>query len=452
MTTNRNGKPRQRLAHKKSRTGCTACKQRRVRCGEERPVCRSCLVYGTDCVYLRDAVQVAAASPKEVATDEIKQRLPSLLPATPADPFDVLPVKMTHRSSEAFYYFVRDRNLLSDLTCEGKPSDSRLGLAQTDPTWFQITLCITAAHRTLQRHPDFQETYLLHRQGLLHWLGDYLKYATGIVPASYLSVIGTIIMSDSAFGDDSSVQAHLKGAFSLLDARKRVEKQWRFYDCLKKRLLLMTLFVTYVIQNHQSAKILGCTDFDPVVVSMYIQMGNEFLQAPILAGNPYAATRTDGQILGWLYKAVRELRQNEPCGRDPWAWVRSTGLSPREARLWMRAVSAYALTVGTMDWFGMEQEGDEPSGPAASEELRQLRIWWADLVDAWAAGGRPMTYDIAEQMWQKMKWLESDEGLGVLHEITLQAQWDGLSLEANDQVEHEVGQDNSGLAPEFMYV
>ncbi|KAI0379922.1 hypothetical protein F5Y04DRAFT_258706 [Hypomontagnella monticulosa] len=40
-----------RLYHKKSRTGCMRCKQRRVKCDENRPSCGSCTRHAVPCVY-----------------------------------------------------------------------------------------------------------------------------------------------------------------------------------------------------------------------------------------------------------------------------------------------------------------------------------------------------------------------------------------------------------------
>ncbi|OTA61100.1 hypothetical protein K449DRAFT_383163 [Hypoxylon sp. EC38] len=40
-----------RLYHKKSRTGCMRCKQRRVKCDEIRPSCGSCSRHAVECVY-----------------------------------------------------------------------------------------------------------------------------------------------------------------------------------------------------------------------------------------------------------------------------------------------------------------------------------------------------------------------------------------------------------------
>ncbi|KAH8881918.1 hypothetical protein GQ53DRAFT_466237 [Thozetella sp. PMI_491] len=43
--------PRQRRAHKKRRDGCTSCKRRHVRCGEEKPKCFQCLERSYECIY-----------------------------------------------------------------------------------------------------------------------------------------------------------------------------------------------------------------------------------------------------------------------------------------------------------------------------------------------------------------------------------------------------------------
>ncbi|EGC48565.1 C6 zinc finger domain-containing protein [Histoplasma capsulatum var. duboisii H88] len=40
-----------RKAHRKSRTGCVNCKQRRIKCDEIKPCCRRCEIYGVDCTY-----------------------------------------------------------------------------------------------------------------------------------------------------------------------------------------------------------------------------------------------------------------------------------------------------------------------------------------------------------------------------------------------------------------
>ncbi|KAJ9207458.1 transcriptional regulator family: Fungal Specific TF [Paecilomyces variotii] len=44
---------KQRVAHTKSRNGCFACKNRRVKCNEERPICGACSLRGDECIFPR---------------------------------------------------------------------------------------------------------------------------------------------------------------------------------------------------------------------------------------------------------------------------------------------------------------------------------------------------------------------------------------------------------------
>ncbi|KAL6240833.1 hypothetical protein RBB50_012248 [Rhinocladiella similis] len=51
-----------RLAHRKSRTGCRRCKERKVKCTEERPSCAACARHGVECEYIENALNTRAAS------------------------------------------------------------------------------------------------------------------------------------------------------------------------------------------------------------------------------------------------------------------------------------------------------------------------------------------------------------------------------------------------------
>ncbi|RGP78846.1 hypothetical protein FLONG3_3045 [Fusarium longipes] len=44
-------KPRARKSHVRSRTGCTACRNKRVRCDEQRPICDNCATTGQACEF-----------------------------------------------------------------------------------------------------------------------------------------------------------------------------------------------------------------------------------------------------------------------------------------------------------------------------------------------------------------------------------------------------------------
>ncbi|KAI1663029.1 hypothetical protein F4813DRAFT_342708 [Daldinia decipiens] len=70
-------KPRgPRLYHKKSRTGCTRCKQRRVKCDELRPSCGSCSRHAVECVYLTTSQASSTASVRSTSVTRHDSRPP----------------------------------------------------------------------------------------------------------------------------------------------------------------------------------------------------------------------------------------------------------------------------------------------------------------------------------------------------------------------------------------
>ncbi|ETN41990.1 uncharacterized protein HMPREF1541_03929 [Cyphellophora europaea CBS 101466] len=73
---------RVRQWHSKTRTGCDTCKRRRVKCTEERPVCRKCSLGGRDCIYL-EPPKAKLFEPKTVSPS---QSSPTASLTPPAEP------------------------------------------------------------------------------------------------------------------------------------------------------------------------------------------------------------------------------------------------------------------------------------------------------------------------------------------------------------------------------
>ncbi|EEU43320.1 uncharacterized protein NECHADRAFT_45340 [Fusarium vanettenii 77-13-4] len=55
-----------RRAHRKSRNGCTVCKQRHMKCDESRPICLNCKISNRQCAY---AASDLSPSPQETSPD-----------------------------------------------------------------------------------------------------------------------------------------------------------------------------------------------------------------------------------------------------------------------------------------------------------------------------------------------------------------------------------------------
>ncbi|KAL4738933.1 hypothetical protein BDV11DRAFT_127489 [Aspergillus similis] len=88
-----------RRTHRKSRHGCKACKQRRVKCDEARPVCSNCTQRQEDCEYVTDASFIWAGDNasrrgrRRVALSKQTGEDPS---ATPETPFRLLDRPSSH--------------------------------------------------------------------------------------------------------------------------------------------------------------------------------------------------------------------------------------------------------------------------------------------------------------------------------------------------------------------
>lgn len=54
-----------RRHHSKSRTGCTVCKKRRIKCDETKPACKQCVDYGRQCSYSITGLQAVAGGPQQ---------------------------------------------------------------------------------------------------------------------------------------------------------------------------------------------------------------------------------------------------------------------------------------------------------------------------------------------------------------------------------------------------
>ncbi|KAI1131993.1 hypothetical protein F5Y10DRAFT_232457 [Nemania abortiva] len=93
-----------RLYHKKSRTGCLRCKQRRVKCDELRPTCSSCSRHLVECVYLtqpRALANAKAASPShgQPETKPLINPVSGIASTVPTP--EVVPHRSVHPSDSA---------------------------------------------------------------------------------------------------------------------------------------------------------------------------------------------------------------------------------------------------------------------------------------------------------------------------------------------------------------
>lgn len=150
---------------------------------------------------------------------------------------------------------------------------------------------------------------------------------------------------------------------------------------------------------------------------MYTQMANEYLRSPLITGDSDAARRTDGGLLTWWHQTLQKTKSDPLGPLTTSSRVYYSDLEHGEVQTWKTALSAYALTVASVDWPDRTRD-KKRYVQNVSQELASLRSWSDEIVHQWIRCGEPMTQTIAQQILNKISWLESDENLRLRAEIT----------------------------------
>lgn len=79
-----------RRSHKKSRGGCYSCKSRKIKCGEQKPACGSCVMKGIACVY------PPTEQPQRKTNLPLIKRNPNVAPSFPGASFSLLDMRFFH--------------------------------------------------------------------------------------------------------------------------------------------------------------------------------------------------------------------------------------------------------------------------------------------------------------------------------------------------------------------
>ncbi|KAL3428156.1 sterol uptake control protein 2 [Phlyctema vagabunda] len=118
-------KTKPRRAHHKTRAGCMQCKQRKIKCDEQKPACLKCEHYGTECSYLQthptggfrsnntspSANSSANANPYTSPAPQSTHASPSPLAASSLP--TVLPITFTMLDLELFHFWTKETSQFS---------------------------------------------------------------------------------------------------------------------------------------------------------------------------------------------------------------------------------------------------------------------------------------------------------------------------------------------------
>ncbi|KAH8659864.1 hypothetical protein BX600DRAFT_466841 [Xylariales sp. PMI_506] len=236
-----------RRHHKRSRTGCSACKRKHIRCDETRPSCSSCVAAKNECQYPAPTLPLRDQRIGLQAIDLIVWQVPR----STRDPFGSLPIKMPYKSQRLLHYYAQateadGTNRLS-YGSRGREIYGVLGDATQEPTALRSTLIIAAIHYSWAAGTlnEFQQTFLYHKGETLRLVNEWLQKPDISQSSTIMKLIASLSIIESSLGNVSAAASHVSGLSTILDMMDEVGEGFKSHrrpkcDEILTRLLLMT--------------------------------------------------------------------------------------------------------------------------------------------------------------------------------------------------------------------
>ncbi|KAI1029242.1 hypothetical protein LB505_006265 [Fusarium chuoi] len=228
------GKVRQRRAHTRSRTGCSECRSRRVRCGEQRPTCENCVNSKRRCEYppikipLRErrALEKAGTTqpwehvPWEAPSSSKGPEVPNtqalvrqLILSSSATTLDCVAIDMPLKSHELFNYFYGE-TLVTSITNHGKDC---MPYTISDPEALRNAILMAATHFTFKvgSLEAFEHTFLFHRIETVRLVKKWLSSGDLTLSAAITKQIATLAYTEFCSGNMQMAEKHLNVIYAL---------------------------------------------------------------------------------------------------------------------------------------------------------------------------------------------------------------------------------------------
>ncbi|OJJ03976.1 hypothetical protein ASPVEDRAFT_43437 [Aspergillus versicolor CBS 583.65] len=200
-----------RRAHRKSRHGCKACKQRRVKCDEARPVCTHCQQREEQCEYSAEASYIwAVDEPPRGRARRRKQSGSERKHADEDAPFELLDTfgRQTDPASSSTLDMVQLRLLVNwqHETCQFFSRDTETRIiwqihlvdeALKTPPLMHGILAVSALHLALSEPPSEQAFWLgiatAHKSEALQFLRNGLGNVNAENATSLVRISGLVV-------------------------------------------------------------------------------------------------------------------------------------------------------------------------------------------------------------------------------------------------------------------
>ncbi|KAL4730838.1 hypothetical protein ACLX1H_002880 [Fusarium chlamydosporum] len=211
--------PKTRKRHNRSRMGCMTCKNKHVRCDEQRPVCGNCATTSQSCEYAGPVLPLRERR-KSCLPGEQQPWAVAVEPVSKSPPKAISPARPTHlplHSLELFHYFHEVGN-----NYEVPLRDKRQNLlAQTMhyPDALSNTLLIAGFHYVVNvgKFNSFKPTLLLHKIETIRSVNKWLQC---LEPKSYamcVRQISTLCITECYLGNSVASETHLNGLMKFMD-------------------------------------------------------------------------------------------------------------------------------------------------------------------------------------------------------------------------------------------
>ncbi|CAG1964739.1 unnamed protein product [Fusarium graminearum] len=213
--------PTTRKSHARSRTGCMTCKNRRVRCDEQRPTCLNCETAGLSCGFAAPSLPLRERRKSYLPGEQQPWALiAKSTPVAPPKPISVCypcPIEMPLKSMELLHYFHKaGGNDELALRCKRQ---NLLALSMHHPDALRNTLLIAGFHYIVNagRSSDFKPTLLLHKIETIRSVNKWLQLSDSKAYAMCVRQISTLCFSECYLGHSRAAETHLNGLMKFLD-------------------------------------------------------------------------------------------------------------------------------------------------------------------------------------------------------------------------------------------
>ncbi|OBS22660.1 hypothetical protein FPOA_08993 [Fusarium poae] len=210
-----------RKSHARSRTGCSQCKNRRVRCDEQRPVCLNCDTSGLSCNYAAPSMPLRERR-KSYLPGEQQPWAVAVKPAPVALPKPInicfpCPIEMPLKSMELLQYFHKAGSN-NEVTLQCKRQNV-LASNIHHPDALRNTLLIAGFHYLINgpRFSDFKPTLLLHKIETIRSVNKWIQLSDSKAYAMCVRQISTLCFSECYLGHSRAAETHLNGLMKFLD-------------------------------------------------------------------------------------------------------------------------------------------------------------------------------------------------------------------------------------------